>query len=62
MKDYFSWNPQKINVKFHKNCENAGKILKMLRKMSLGEIWHLFARTLIIYFFQLVLLRNYIIL
>ena len=38
MKDCFSWDPQKINVKFHKNCENAGKILKMLRKMSLGEI------------------------
>ena len=38
MKDYFSWDPQKINVKFHKNCENVGKILKMLRKMSLGEI------------------------
>ena len=26
-KDYFSWEPEKINVKFHKNCENTGKIL-----------------------------------
>ena len=27
-KDYFSWEPEKINVKFRKNCENTGKILK----------------------------------
>ena len=37
-KDYFSWEPEKINVKFDKNCENTGKILKMLCKMSFGEI------------------------
>ena len=29
-KDYFSWEPEKINVEFHKNCENTGKILKIL--------------------------------
>ena len=30
MEDYnFSWEPEKINVKFHKNCENTGKILKI---------------------------------
>ena len=23
------WEPEKLNVKFHKNCENTGKILKM---------------------------------
>ena len=28
-KDYFSWEPEKINVKFYKNCENTGKILKI---------------------------------
>ena len=28
-KDYFSWEPEKINVKFHKNCENIAKILKI---------------------------------
>ena len=28
-KDYFSQEPQKINVKFHKNCENTAKILKI---------------------------------
>ena len=22
-KDYFSWEPEKINVKFHKNCKNT---------------------------------------
>ena len=30
--------PVKINVKFDKNCENTVKILKMLYKMSFGEI------------------------
>ena len=29
-KDYFSWEPEKMNVKFHKNCENTGKIQKVL--------------------------------
>ena len=29
VKDHFSWEPDKINVKFHKNCENTGKILKI---------------------------------
>ena len=24
-KDNFSWEPEKINVEFHKNCENIGK-------------------------------------
>ena len=28
-KDYFSWEPEKINAKFHKNCENTGKILQI---------------------------------
>ena len=28
-KDYFSWEPEKINVKFYKNCENIAKILKI---------------------------------
>ena len=28
-KDYVSWEPVKINVKFCKNCENTGKILKI---------------------------------
>ena len=28
-KTYFSWEPDKINVKFHKNCEKTGKILKI---------------------------------
>ena len=27
-KDYLSWEPENMNFKFHKNCENAGKILK----------------------------------
>ena len=27
--DYFSWEPEKMNVKFHKNCENTGTILKI---------------------------------
>ena len=53
-KDYFSWEPEKINVKFDKNCENTGKILKMLCNMSFGEIWHLFSRTLIINFFGVI--------
>ena len=26
-KENFLWKPEKINVKFHKNCEYAGKIL-----------------------------------
>ena len=28
-KDYFSWEPEKINVKFYKNCENRGNILNI---------------------------------
>ena len=28
-KDYFSREAKKMNVKFHKNCENTGKILKI---------------------------------
>ena len=28
-KDYFSWEPEKMNVKFYKNCKNTGKILKI---------------------------------
>ena len=28
-KDYFSLEPEKINVKFHKECENTAKILKI---------------------------------
>ena len=28
-KDYFSLEPEKITVKFHKNCENTDKILKI---------------------------------
>ena len=27
---YFLWGPKKMNVKIHKNCENTGKILKIL--------------------------------
>ena len=27
--DHFSWEPEKINVKFYKNCENTRKILKI---------------------------------
>ena len=27
-KENFSWESEKMNVKFHKNCENTGKILK----------------------------------
>ena len=26
---YFSWKFEKISVKFHKNCENTSKILKI---------------------------------
>ena len=39
-KEYFSQEPEKINVKFHKNCENTGKILKIscLCRMSFCEI------------------------
>ena len=48
-KEYFSREPEKINVKFHKNCENTGKILKIscLCRMSFCEIWQLFSRALI---------------
>ena len=28
-KENFSWKSKKMNVKFHKNCENTGKILKI---------------------------------
>ena len=28
-KDYFTMGPEKINVNFHKNCENTGKILQI---------------------------------
>ena len=28
-KDYFSLEPEKITVKFHNNCDNTGKILKI---------------------------------
>ena len=28
-KENFSWEAEKMNVKFHKNCENTGKILKI---------------------------------
>ena len=28
-KDYFSWESEKMNVKFHKNCESTGEILKI---------------------------------
>ena len=31
IKDYFSREPMKMNVKFHKNCENTGKIPKISR-------------------------------
>ena len=48
-KECFSREPEKINVKFHKNCENTGKILKIscLCRMSFCEIWQLFSRALI---------------
>ena len=36
-KDYISWKPEKMNVKFHKNCENTGTIL-YLCKMLFCEI------------------------
>ena len=28
-KENFSWETEKMNVKFCKNCENTGKILKI---------------------------------
>ena len=28
-KENFSWESEKMNAKFHKNCENSGKILKI---------------------------------
>ena len=28
-KENFSWESEKMNVKFHKNCENVVKILKL---------------------------------
>ena len=28
-KENFSWQSEEMNVKFHKNCENAGKPLKI---------------------------------
>ena len=28
-KENFSWESEKMNVKFHKNCKNTGKILKI---------------------------------
>ena len=28
-KENFPWGSEKMNVKFHKNCENTGKILKI---------------------------------
>ena len=28
-KESFSWEPEKMNVKFLKNCENSGKLLKI---------------------------------
>ena len=28
-KENFSWESEKMNIKFHKNCENTGKILKI---------------------------------
>ena len=30
-KENFSWETEKMNVKFHKNCESIGKILKISR-------------------------------
>ena len=30
-KDYFSWEPKKVNVKFHNNCENTGRRKILLR-------------------------------
>ena len=30
-KENFSWESEKMNVKFHKNCKNTDKILKMSR-------------------------------
>ena len=27
----FSWEPEKINLKFQKNCESTGKILRISR-------------------------------
>ena len=45
-KDYFLWEPDKINVKFHQNCETTGKILKIsCVRWSFSEIWHSFSRT-----------------
>ena len=28
-KDFSPWETEKIDVKFHRNCENTGKILKI---------------------------------
>ena len=28
-KENFWWEPEKINARFHKNCENTGKILEI---------------------------------
>ena len=30
-KENFSWEFEKMNIKFHKNCENTGIILKISR-------------------------------
>ena len=41
----FSWASEKMNVKFQKNCENTGKILKIsCQKMYFCEIGHSFSR------------------
>ena len=51
-----------MNVKFPKNCENTGKILRKLHvKVKFCEIWHPFSRAPIKKF-SLVLLQmtNYI--
>ena len=41
-KENFSWESKKTNVKFHKNCENTGKILKICigNSMISIDIWH----------------------
>ena len=55
-KENFSWESEKMNVDFHKNCENTGKILKIL-------LWHIILWNLTIIFsgshkkFSLVLLQ-----
>ena len=59
-KDYFSWESEKMNVKFHKNCESTGEILKIsCVKCNFVKFDNHFVRLALLFLSLLLFLKAY---